>query len=552
MSPTPLELLLSGRFSELLELLDNPGQRSRLLAEAAGRVGQAPPALQQRQLNAFAAGDWSWGLLSASQRRGYLARDARLLSGAGRADGGAAQAAALKRLRGELGNLYSELDLALRDGDLSWLLPLAEHLGSLLEISGGAAALRERYSALLAAGERLGSAELTLHARLGLASAQMNGGSFAEAAAEATRAARLARKLRQRRLLAAALHLEGSALAMQGEHSAARERLTAALELRRGQRDQRAAVATLGNLAYVEQCQGNPAAAQSCLHEALSGCRALGDRRGEAMLLQNLAVLAYSEGRLQNCQDLAGQAREHFNALADRPGLAGALSSLGYSAYGQGDYSAAQQYQEQALGLACELGDAYREVAARLALGALHALLGGAALARAQFEQAQALCRAGGDAIGEARALCGLANLPAPGGAVKAAGQLRQAARVFAESGDAAGGVDCLLYGAALLAVTVGESAGEMQTRQRLEQAARLLAAAEQQAAALRHAFDPLDLRLLSGAQQALDQAVATGVLGADQRSALLNAAAGMEPEQLRRELDAALASLLLPPEHQA
>jgi hypothetical protein len=546
MSPTPLELLLSGRFAELLELLDHPSQRSRLLAEAAGRVGTAPPVLQQRQLNAFAAGDWSWGLLSAAQRRGYLARDARLLSGAGHADSGAAQAAALKRLREELGHLYGELDLALRTGDLAWLLPLAEHLVDLLEISGGAAALRERYSALLAAGQRLGSTELTLHARLGLATAHMNSGSFAEAALEAQRAARLARRLRQRKLLAAALHLEGSALAMQGEHSKARERLTAALELRRRLREPRAAIATLGSLAYVEQCQGATAAAQGYLEEALSGCRALGDRRGEAMLLQNLAVLAYSEGRLAACQTLAGQALAHFTALADRPGRAGALSSLGYSAYGQADFAAAQQYQEQALELSRELGDSYRESAARLALGALTALQEQTAASRLQFERALELCRAGGDSAGVARALCGLANLAPADEAAKAASRLAEAAGIFSVSGDAGGCVDSLLYAGALLARSATGSAAALQ---QLEPAALLLAGAQQQATALRHGFDPLDLRLLGSAQQCLASAQATAMLSAARQASLAEAAASLDLEQLMLELDSALTGVLQTPD---
>lgn len=498
MTPSPLELLLAGRFKELVELLDQPAAREQLLAQATAGAGlAAPQALAQRQLSLLASGDWSWGLLSPAQRQGFLVREARLLGGGGQADGGAAQARALRKLRAELGNLYGELELALQKGDLEWLSLLAEHLVDLLAISGGSANMVQRYEALLAAGLRLGSPELELHARLGLCSALTSSGSFEAAVAEGGRAATLARRLRRRRLYAAALHLRGSALAMAGQLCEAQSELEAALAQRRGLRDRRAERSTLANLAYVEQARGQAAQAEGRLREALALSRELGDQRGAAMLLQNLAILAQHAGRNDEVAVLAAEALAVFRALDDRPGAAGALINLGYAALSQAEPVKARRYLEEALRLSCDLGDAFRECAARLALGALEGLQGQIEPARGHFEAALTLCRTGGDRAGQARALCGLANLSTQPS--EAASWLLEALSLFRQAEDQQGCVDLLLYGGALLMrqATDGTSGPLSQPA-----AARLLDAAEHEAAQIGHAFDPFDLKLLATARE--------------------------------------------------
>lgn len=512
MSPTPLELLLSGRYQELLARMRSPAARGQLLAEVVGAQGPpgatADAVLEVRQLNTLAAGDWSWGLLTPQQRRQFLVRDAKLLIGAGKPDAGAAQLAALARLKGELGNLYGSLDLALREGDLAWLLPLAEHLADLLEITGEFASMQERYNALLHAAQLLDSPPLELHARLGLCLALNRLGLFVEAQAQASSALLLAKALQDTRLQAAALHLGGSAKAMAGDYGAARTLLAQALELRRNLGEQHGVIATMSNLAYVEQCQGRGAESRALLAEALEVCRELGDRRGEAMFLQNLGSLAYGAGEYDGANELARQALEIYRELDDRRGIAAAQSALGFAEYGAGNFTKAREPLLQALAACRELGDRNSESLSLIVLGNLACLAGDATLAREHFEQALAVCRESGDRQGEARARCGLAYVAQRQGSMaQAGGLLAQALEIFIEIGEQPGIADCLVYAAGLLAAITPAAYPALAA------AALALYGARQHATALQHQFDPLDLRIVDEAQRLLDSAVVSGVL---------------------------------------
>lgn len=515
MSPTPLELLLEGRYQELLARMRNPSVRGQLLAEVLGSVNpqagvgaDASIVLEQRQLNMLAGGDWSWGILTPQQRRQFLIHDARLLGGSGTPDAGAAQLAALMRLRGELGNLYESLDLALQDGDLSWLLPLAKHLASLLEITGEFASMLERYSALLAAAERLANPRLELHARLGLSLALCNLGRYGDAEAEAGTAAQLAAAQDSLALQAAALHLGGSAHAMAADYAAARKLLLQALELRRGQNERRGVIATMSNLAYVEQCQGRRNEATALLQEALGICRELGDCRGEAMFLQNLGALDYGAGNYSEAAELAQQALAIYNTLDDRPGIASALCALGFTEYGAERHADAQVLLEQALGACRTLGDRSSESLALITLGNLAWLAEDAATALGQYTLALDLCRESGDRQGEARAMCGLGHHAVMvDNTMEAAGWYAQALALFADIGELPGIADCLVYAAGLLSTRPQPST--------LLSAARVLATAQIQATVLRHKPDPLDRKIANAVQLRIEAALAAGVLSA-------------------------------------
>ena len=511
MSPTPLALLLDGRYQELLARMRNPSVRGQLLAEVVGSLNAQPNAsaqpsivLEQRQLNMLAGGDWSWGILTPAQRRQFLIRDARLLLGSGEADAGAAQLAALVRLKGELGNLYDSLDLALRDDDLGWLLPLAEHLASLLEIMGEFASMQERYSTLLEAALRLGNLRLELHARLGLSLALCKLGRYADAQSEAAAAAQLAVDNGIRPLQAAALHLKGSAQAMAADYAGARESLRLALDLRRELGERHGEIATMSNLAYVEQCQGRRDDSRRLLLAALSVCRELGDCRGEAMFLQNLGALAYGAGNYAEAAELAEQALRILNMLEDRPGSASALCALGFAEYGAQNFENARGLLEQACSACHVLGDNSSESLALIALGNLSWLGGNAAETFDQYNHALELCRANGDRLGEARALCGLGHHAIMlDDAAGAAGWYAQAFALFADIGELTGLADCLVYAAGLLFARPEPSA--------LQAASNALNTALAQASMLQHNFDPLDRRIASNAQQLLGAARESG-----------------------------------------
>jgi hypothetical protein len=530
-SPTPLELLLSGRYQELLARMRNPAARGQLLAEVVGAQGPpgapADAVLELRQLNMLAAGDWSWGLLTAQQRRQFLVRDAALLRGSGTPDAGAAQIAALTRLKGELGNLYDSLDLALQEGDLGWLMPLAEHLADLLEITGEFASMQERYTALLQAARKLDCPPLELHARLGLSLALSRLGLFVEAQAQANPAALLAQALGDAKLRAAALHLDGSAKAMAGDYAAARTLLSQALDLRRELGERHGVIATMSNLAYVEQCQGRGTESRALLNEALEVCRELGDRRGEAMFLQNLGSLAYGAGEYGSAHELAGQALSIYRELDERRGIAAALCALGFAQYGAGSFAAAREQLLQALAACRELGDRNGESLALIVLGNLACLVGDDAQAREYFAQALELCRESGDRQGEARAQCGLAHVAQRQGLVaESAGLLAQALAVFMETGEQPGIADCLVYAAGLLAGLAPPS------HPALAAAALALGGARFHAAALQHHFDPLDQRICDEALHLIDDAAASGALPATEAAQLAAQSESMSLEE--------------------
>src|SRR5436190_821299 len=109
-----------------------------------------------------------------------------------------------------LAGRYHELLARMREPAVRGLLvreAAAEHLSPLLEIGSAFHDMRERYGALLAAAQRIGSAQLELHARLGLAQALLRLGEYAEAEAEAQAAEALAQALSAPLLQAAAVHL---------------------------------------------------------------------------------------------------------------------------------------------------------------------------------------------------------------------------------------------------------------------------------------------------------------------------------------------------------
>jgi DNA-directed RNA polymerase specialized sigma24 family protein len=141
----PIELLAQKRYGDLTGRMGDSEFRSRLLEQASAAFGPAgvnggsggqPTAddLVARRAMMRDSGDWTWGLLTKSERLLLLQRDFGLLKGGGTSDGGAAQLAALNRLRPKLAEIYDELHLALDEADLEYLLPCAGHLSSLLDM----------------------------------------------------------------------------------------------------------------------------------------------------------------------------------------------------------------------------------------------------------------------------------------------------------------------------------------------------------------------------------------------------------------------------------
>ncbi|MDQ3024018.1 MAG: tetratricopeptide repeat protein [bacterium] len=539
MNPSPMELLLAGRYRELYALLHSDDTRSRLLAEFAGAVEtikggtdtlvcqkkgpqtgvSAPPAYEDRQLEMRASGDFSWGLLSPTQRRKFLLRDAKVaFKGAGSPDRGKAQRAALSRLRAGLAELYESLDTALRDDDVLWLLPLAEHLVDLQEVSGESNVSLEQYGRLLAKSRELGSPELELHARLGLSVAHLRLGSYAPSQAEADSSVQLASGLANEPLHAAALHMAGTARSMQADFAGGRALLSEALAMRRRLGEQRGAVATLSNLAYLDVQSGDMVQARASLEAGCALCIKLGDRRSESVFLRNMGALEYAQRNYAAAYELHAQSLQINKMLGDKSGEACALSSMGYAAYGAGDYVAARNMQSVALDVARAIGEKYLEYMALVALGNLDYVAEKYSESRGHYEAGLAVCRESGDRQGEARCLCGSANAALADGQPDPA-SLAAGALLFAELGDYIGMIDALAYCAAHLAGSNPAAA------------ALALGAASHHAEQSGYEFDAADTLIIQNARRSIG-----GALSEDAISRMAERAASSHLAELLRQ----------------
>lgn len=399
MTPSPLELLLAGRYHELVACMRAPTARNLLLQQAAAHVGPPPgmaevsgeESLAARQLNFRATGDWSWGLLTAKQRREFLVRDASLLIGSGKPDRGKAQLAAVKKLVAEMGQIFSEFDKALQDDDLDWLVPLAEHLRLLMEIVSKFTEMRERYGLLLDAAQRLSSPRLELLAQLGLCVAHARLGDYSAAGLAGHQARELAIKLSNRHGEALALGKLGIVEFMQGNYSPARQYLAASLAIQHELGDRHGEAGTINNLALVESEQGNYAVARELYTKALVLNRELGNRVFEAKNSANLGRLEYFQGNYPAARELYSQALAIWCEMGNRQSEANALTQLGSVESAQGNHQAALELHTQALAINREVGDRRSAAITLDKLGTIEMQLGRLGAARELLAQALAI-----------------------------------------------------------------------------------------------------------------------------------------------------------------
>lgn len=489
MTPSPLELLLSGRYRELYALLHNDDARGRLLAEFAGA---ADANIAERQLDMRASGDFSWGLLTPQQRRSFLARDVRVaLQGPGKPDGGRAQRQSLARLRESLGELYDSLDTALREDDLDWLLPLAEHIVDVQEFAGEVKLGEQQYTMLLAKSHELASRELELHARLGLSVVHLRIGNYAQSQAEAEAAEKLCSAPGTERLRASVLHLAGTARSMQGDFAGGRSVLEDALALRRNLGEHHGAAATLGNLAFAEMQLGDVNAARAMLEQGRAVCLQLGDMRGAAKFLTNLGAVCYGVRDYAAARGYCNEALDIQRQLNDRREQANALCGMANAEYGLGELDAAREHHTAALQLSREIGEPYVEYMALNALGNIEFTAAEYELARTNYSSALEVSRAIGDRQGIARCQCGIANSALQLGKVEPQ-VLADALEIFTELGDQVGQIDALAYSSLYVA------------RHDPSLAASALHTALSEAGRIGYDFDPADQLIVSQAHEAL------------------------------------------------
>jgi tetratricopeptide (TPR) repeat protein len=413
-SESPFELMQQKRFGELLELLEDPFAREVLLREAAIYIGPIPGVagtspvelLSARQQEIRSSGDWSWGLLSAEERRAIFARDAALLKGAGISDGGVAQQLALRKLVGEMGSIFHELDDAILGNDLSWLLPLAEHLRPLLDVVGEFKEMQKRYGVLLETALRLNSPRLELLAQLGLCKAQLRLGDY-EGARLAGKAAReLAVRLGDRHCEANSIYKLGNVEFMLGNYGAAQEFYFQALAIRRRLGDKSGEANTLLNLGVVSIMYCKYSAARKFLGMALNIQRSIGDRQGEAKSLCRLGLVENALGDYRAAKERFREAHSIQCEMGERYEEAFSLTHLGVVEIYLCNYNSAKEHLEDALTIARSLDSKFGVENCLLDLGFVECLQGNYCAARKLLEEALAIQVELGDRFGKIGSLC--------------------------------------------------------------------------------------------------------------------------------------------------
>lgn len=140
------------------------------------------------------------------------------------------------------------------------------------------------------------------------------------------------------------------------------------------------ALSGLGNLAYV---QGDNANARAHYEQCLAIQQEMGASYGIANSLNSLGNVACSQGDYAAAQSYLEESLAIFREVGNPGGMALALRNLGNVAFAQGDYAAAQSYQKESLAIFRELDD-LRGTADSLSN------LGNAAYAQGDYEVARA------------------------------------------------------------------------------------------------------------------------------------------------------------------
>jgi tetratricopeptide (TPR) repeat protein/DNA-directed RNA polymerase specialized sigma24 family protein len=343
-APLPtLELLKGKYFAELVQRLDSPSARNMFLREAVAALGPAEQLtaeqlLADRQSAIRADGDWSWGLLSARDRRELLTRNARLLRGAGYPDEGKAQKAALKELVANLRHIFKDLDQALLEDDLDWLLPISESLSAVLGTIGEFKEMQQRYRLLLETAQRLGSPRLEMLAQLPHGYAIWTQGDIAGARESLKRTAALARVLNEPRQEAKAEYFLGGVEWAADNCPLAQEHHERCLSICRARGYRRLEARAIGGMAKIHYSLCEYDISEQLQRQALKIMREVGDCREEARCLVNIAVTQLMKGDLEECVRLLHTALEINSEIGDRDLEITALYNLAICHDGMGDF----------------------------------------------------------------------------------------------------------------------------------------------------------------------------------------------------------------------
>jgi predicted ATPase/class 3 adenylate cyclase len=167
-------------------------------------------------------------------------------------------------------------------------------------------------------------------------------------------------------------------------------------------------VAALWAAGRLAMAQGDSTAAAPLLQEALSLYRTLGRRREEVFALSELGLATWYSGDLEGAEALCAEALEIARGLDDARAVSAACSQLAGVVSARGDHARARELHEEALDVRRRLGDPLliANAANNLGFGALFE--GDTRRAREALTEALTLARELGDTIHTAHALYGL------------------------------------------------------------------------------------------------------------------------------------------------
>jgi predicted ATPase/class 3 adenylate cyclase/Tfp pilus assembly protein PilF len=200
----------------------------------------------------------------------------------------------------------------------------------------------------------------------------------------------------------------GAAEQQLGKVKDARQRFQEALPLARGAGATATEARLLCSLSELLRISGDITQAREHLNSSLDIARSLGERRLELNALNGLGAFYEHQGQLDESQRYYERALELARAVGDRRAEGGLLGNLGSLEHNRGHLDGAANLYEQAIAHAQASGDRKWESNMRCNLGLLHHDRGSLVPAREQLEVALTMSRTMGNARLECAVLCNI------------------------------------------------------------------------------------------------------------------------------------------------
>jgi predicted ATPase/DNA-binding XRE family transcriptional regulator len=412
---------------------------------------------------------------SASARESHAAYFLGLAETAEPGLRGKEQAAWMKRLEEEHDNLRAALRWALQHADDDTGLRLGGALWQFWYMRGYIGEARRWLAELLAlpVDSQRGPSRARAAALSGAGTFAELQGDYDAARALMEESLAISRKWGDRRGIATSLNDLGVVADSQGDLARAAMLYDAAQVLFREIGDAWGTALVLGNTGYLARERGANRDAAALHAESLSLFRQAGDGWNIAFTLNNLGEVLADRGEYAEAEGLFEESLAVRRALSDTWGVAISQGSLGNVAYARGDYARALAYTEESLALFRTIGATWNAARALDTWSNIACRQGDYTKAALYSAESLVLFRSLHDAKGIARALTTSACVAREQGALAEAERLcGESLDMYRALGPVAGAVACLECLAQVLCLI-----GDVDARQRLERAVRLLAA---------------------------------------------------------------------------